>query len=127
MITGLLTRNGACVGAVGINEESGQLIAFRSGAVVLGTGGAAHLFKHTIHHTGITGDGYAIGHRAGAELMNLEFMQIFLGISYPNANNLSNWVWRENIRVYNAQGKEFLANYLPPGASLTEAMTQNAW
>lgn len=127
MITALLTRNGACVGAVGINEENGQLIAFRSGAVVLGTGGAAHLFKHTIHPTGITGDGYAIGHRAGAELINLEFMQIFLGISFPNANNLSNWVWRENIRVYNAQGEEFLANYLPPGASLTEAMTQNAW
>jgi fumarate reductase (CoM/CoB) subunit A len=127
MITALLTHDGNCVGAVGINEENGQLIAFQSGAVVLGTGGAAHLFKHNIHPTGITGDGYAIGYRAGADLINLEFMQIFLGMSYPNANNISNWVWSEKFRVYNSNGDEFLANYLPPGASLEEALTQNSW
>lgn len=127
MITDLLMRDGVCVGAVGINEENGKLTAFRSGAVILGTGGAAQLFKHNIHPTGITGDGYAIGYRAGAQLINLEFMQIFLGMSYPNANNLSNWVWSQNIRVYNGKGEDFLANYLPPGASLEEVMEQNSW
>ncbi len=127
MISGLITRNGTCVGAIGINEENGQTTAFQCGAVVLGTGGAAHLFRHNIHPTGITGDGYAIGYRAGADLINMEFMQIFLGMSFPNQNNISNWVWSEKFRVYNSEGRDFLAEYIPPGASLEEALTQNSW
>src|SRR5262249_37178593 len=41
--------------------------------------------------------------------------------------NLSNWVWKEEkIRVTNARGEEFLANYVPPGASLAAALEENA-
>ncbi|MFH1619790.1 MAG: FAD-binding protein, partial [bacterium] len=126
MITALLIRDGTCVGAMGIEEDTGRLIAFQSGAVILGTGGAAQLFKHNVHPGCLTGDGYAIGHRSGAELINLEFMQIFLGTVFPTVNNLANWVWREDIRIYNSQGEEFLENYLPPGASLAEAKAQAA-
>ena len=124
MITTLLTPNNACIGAVGINEETGELFAFRSGAVILGAGGGAQLFRHNVHPPCITGDGYAIGYRAGAKLINLEFMQIFLGTVFPTVNNIGNWVWGQDIRVYNSKGEEFLPNYLPPDASLTEARTQ---
>lgn len=126
MITGLLLRDGACVGAVGVDEQSGEVTAFRTGAVILGTGGAVQLFKHNVHPPCVTGDGYAVGYRAGAELMNLEYMQIFLGTPFPTINNVTNWVWAEKPRVYNALGEEFLERYLPPGASLAEAMAQAA-
>jgi fumarate reductase (CoM/CoB) subunit A len=124
MVTSLLTRDGACEGAVGIREESGQPIAFQSGAVILGTGGAAQLFKHHVHPPGVAGDGYAMGYRAGAELLNLEFLQIFLGTVFPTVNNIANWVWGQDCKVYNAGGQTFLDNYLPAGASLAEAMMQ---
>lgn len=124
MVTNLLTHDGVCSGAVGVDEKTGRVIALRAGAVILGTGGAAQLFKHNAHPDCLTGDGYAMGFRAGAELMNLEFMQIFLGIPHPCVNNLANWVWEQEIRVYNNQGEEFLERYLPAGASLAEARAQ---
>lgn len=126
MITDLLTRDGVCVGAVGIDEETGEVMALRAGAVILATGGAVQLFKHNIHPDCVTGDGYAMGYRAGAELMNMEFMQIFLGIPHPSVNNLTNWVWKQEARVYNSEGEEFLERYLPAGSSLDEAKVQAA-
>jgi succinate dehydrogenase/fumarate reductase flavoprotein subunit len=124
MIAALLIHDGICVGALGIDELTGRLIAFKSGAVILGTGGAAQLFKHNVHPDCVTGDGYAMGYRSGAELINLEFMQIFLGTAYPTVNNLANWVWAEDSRVYNSRNEEFLEKYLPAGASLAEAKRQ---
>ena len=124
MITSLLKIENACVGAVGIREDTSEVIVFRAGAVVLGTGGAAQMFKHNVHPSCITGDGYALAFRVGAELLNLEFMQTFLGTVFPTINNISNWLWAEDIRVYNAKGEEFLANYLPAGATLGEARAQ---
>lgn len=126
MVVGLLTADGVCGGAVAIDEETGETVVIRAGAVLLGTGGAAQLFKHHIHPSCVTGDGYAIGYRAGAELMNLEFMQIFLGTVFPTVNNLTNWVWREDLRARNARGDEFLELYMPPGANLDEAKAQAA-
>jgi succinate dehydrogenase/fumarate reductase flavoprotein subunit len=50
-------------------------VAYRAGAVVLATGGAAQLFPLSSTPGEITGDGYGMAFRAGAELVNLEYMQ----------------------------------------------------
>ena len=93
MVVSLLKHEGSCVGALAVDEETGEMKVFRTGAVILGTGGAVQLYRHNLHPNCVTGDGYALAYRAGAELLNLEFPQVFLGTVYPTVNNLANWVW----------------------------------
>lgn len=114
MVTSLLVQDGACAGAVGLDGQ-GDLVLFRAGATVLGTGGAGQLFLLNLNPADITGDGYALGYRAGADLVNMEFMQAGLGIVHPVRNILNAWVWALRPRLSNAQHEEFLGRYLPPG------------
>ncbi|MBI2114236.1 MAG: FAD-binding protein [candidate division NC10 bacterium] len=114
MVTSLLVQDGACAGAVGLDGH-GDLVLFRAGATVLGTGGAGQLFLLNLNPADITGDGYALGYRAGADLVNMEFMQAGLGIVHPVRNILNAWVWALRPRLSNAQHEEFLGRYLPPG------------
>ena len=67
MITDLLIRDGACVGAVGIDENNGELLMLKAGSTILSTGGNSQLFMHNFHPSCITGDGYVMGYEAGAE------------------------------------------------------------
>lgn len=125
MVTRLLVHKGDCVGAVGV-DEAGEMVVFRAGAVAMGTGGAGQLFLHSLNPPDVVGDGYALGYRAGAELVNMEFMQAGPGIVHPIKNILNSWVWMLHPRVYNARGEEFLHRYLPPGISLEECMNRRS-
>ena len=69
----LLVHDGVCVGALAISPTD-ELVAYRAGAVVLATGGASQMFPLSSTPGEITGDGYGMAFRAGAELINLEFM-----------------------------------------------------
>lgn len=122
MIADLLLHGGACVGAVGLDAD-GKVIHIVAGSVILGTGGDARLFKCSMGTACVTGDGYAMGYRAGAQLMNMEFRQIFLGTIFPNINNVQAF-WELSPKVTNGRGEEFLARYLPPGVTLEETLRQ---
>ena len=79
VITEVLTNGGRVCGAVGIDVYTGDVILFRTGAVVLGTGGYMPFsFNNTV--TDMTGDGPAIAYRAGARLADMEFI-----LSFPTA------------------------------------------
>jgi len=121
MITALLTQDGSCVGAVGLRED-GEVVLFRAGATILGTGGAGKLFLHNLNPPDITGDGYALGYRAGAELVNMEFMQAGPSIVHPIHNILNTWLLALSPRLTNARGEEFLAQYLPAGWSVRQCL-----
>ncbi|MBA7655862.1 hypothetical protein ES703_63772 [subsurface metagenome] len=126
MIIGLLIQDNACVGAVSIGEK-GEIYVFKASAIILGTGGNGRLFLLNLHPSCVTGDGYAMGYEAGAKLMNMEFSQVFLGTVYPSINILdTNWIFEYYPRIYNANGEEFLQNYLPSGATIQECMDQRA-
>ena len=114
MITTLLIQDGSCVGAVGVSEQ-GELFVFQAAATVLGTGGAGKLFLHNLNPPDITGDGYALGYRAGAELLNMEFMQAGPSIVHPVHNTLNAWLLALAPRLTNARDEEFLDRYLPAG------------
>jgi len=64
------------VGAVAIDECTSELITISALSVVLATGGAGSAFARSVFPTGMTGDGYAMALRAGAELVNMEFIQM---------------------------------------------------
>ena len=95
---------------------------FQAGATVLGTGGAGKLFLHNLNPPDITGDGYALGYRAGAELVNMEFMQAGPSIVHPVHNTLNAWLLALHPHLTNAKGEEFLERYLPPGWSMRQCL-----
>jgi L-aspartate oxidase len=69
----LLTRGGSCLGV--LFHDGKQLRAALGGATILATGGVGQIYRETTNPAIATGDGLAMAYRAGAELMDLEFMQ----------------------------------------------------
>lgn len=124
MITDLLLHDDKCVGAMGITT-SGEILIFQTPAVILATGGDAQLFRHNVHPDCVTGDGYAMGFRAGAELMNMEFMQIFFCTVHPTKNLFHAWNDKVLRNIYNTEGHHFLPDYLPAGLSIEECIEEN--
>jgi fumarate reductase (CoM/CoB) subunit A len=121
MITSLLVQDGTCVGAMGL-DAAGEMIVFQAGATVLGTGGAGKLFLQNLNPPDITGDGYALGYRAGAELVNMEFMQAGPSIVHPVRNTLNAWLLALSPHLSNATGVEFLPHYLPSNWSARQCL-----
>jgi fumarate reductase (CoM/CoB) subunit A len=124
MITDLLVKDGRCAGAVGAAEK-GEIYLFKTPSVILATGGDAQLFKHNVHPDCVTGDGYAMGFRAGAELMNMEFMQIFFCTVYPSRNLFHAWHKEALRNIRNRHGDLILPGYLPAGISVDRCLEEN--
>lgn len=125
MVVDLLLDDGRCCGAIAATE-SGLFMLIRASAVVIATGGDARLFEHNVHPSCVTGDGYAMGFRAGAGLMNVEFMQIFLSTVYPTRNLFHVCREMQSLRaISNAQGDPFLQDYLPADVGADECIAQN--
>lgn len=82
MIAELLFDDGRCCGAVGFDEDGGD-IRFLSGAVILATGGAAGIYQHNFASPGMCGDGYGLALLGGCTLANMEFLQFGLGLLEP--------------------------------------------
>jgi fumarate reductase (CoM/CoB) subunit A len=70
------TGDGAVTGCVAIGRDGRQLF-INAKAVIICTGGASALYKFHDNPTAILGDGYALAHRAGARLKDMEFIQFY--------------------------------------------------
>ncbi|MEE9391675.1 MAG: FAD-binding protein [Planctomycetota bacterium] len=123
--TDLIVRDGRCVGAMGIRDD-GEVFVVHAGAVILATGGVGQLFRFSFNPPGNTGDGYAMALRAGTELTNMEFMQQGLATTWPEKAMVMLYEMKEPYRLFNAQGKEFVGNYLSDGATLESVSTLKA-
>jgi succinate dehydrogenase / fumarate reductase flavoprotein subunit len=123
MVTDLIKSRGRVIGAFGVDEREGKvgkrLKVFSAKAIILATGGAGEAFKVNVFPSGMTGDGYAMAYRAGAALVNMEFIQIGLA-STQTKLNCSGSLMRAVPRFLNERGEEFLQNYFPQGTSTTE-------
>lgn len=75
----LLVRDNVCHGVLAIVEGS-KLVMINAHATVLACGGGAAIFKDHLVSNDELGDGYALSHRAGASLANMEFIQFMLGL-----------------------------------------------
>src|SRR6476646_5655579 len=80
----LLKDGGRVVGAFGYERERGRFELFRARAVVLATGGVGRAFKITSNSWEYTGDGHTLAYDAGADLMDMEFVQFHpTGMIWP--------------------------------------------
>jgi succinate dehydrogenase / fumarate reductase flavoprotein subunit len=103
--------------AAGVHLADGRTIP--AGAVILATGGAGQAYQVNVFPEGMTGDGYAMAYRAGAELVNLEFIQIGLS-STKTKLACSGSLMRAWPRLVTEDGREFLRDYFPRGTPAEE-------
>jgi succinate dehydrogenase/fumarate reductase flavoprotein subunit len=121
----LLIKDNVCSGMLCVDESTGETFRLYGKTVILAAGGDAGLFSVNVHPECVSGDGYALGLKAGAEAINLEFMQIFTMTTVPT-RNLIHFVNEEYLSsLYNVERKEFLWRYLPEGISLAECIREN--
>ncbi|KYH41217.1 MAG: hypothetical protein AYL33_004740 [Candidatus Bathyarchaeota archaeon B63] len=120
MVVDLIERGGVVGGAVGIHMETLERIVFLAKSVILATGGHGGLYSYNVFPPGMTGDGYAMALRAGAKLVNLEFMQIGPCVVSPFKFDVGGVLWRLGPRLMNGRGEEYLAKYLPGGISIED-------
>jgi fumarate reductase (CoM/CoB) subunit A len=122
----LLDEDGHCVGALA-SSGGGRQLHLGAAATILATGGAGRLFDANLNPADVTGDGYAFGLRAGAELINLEFMQAGFGILAPRGPGIFQyWLWDFSPALVSDAGESFLGRYVPPGRSIAELMAAKA-
>jgi succinate dehydrogenase / fumarate reductase, flavoprotein subunit len=116
-VTRLLTDGGRIAGAVAYWRESGRLLVFRAKAVVLATGGIGKAWHITSNSWEYTGDGQALALLAGADLMDMEFVQFHpTGMVWPPS--VRGILVTEGVRgdggvLRNAAGKRFMFDYIP--------------
>jgi succinate dehydrogenase/fumarate reductase flavoprotein subunit len=108
----LLSCSGRIGGVALVSELDDRITVLGAGAVVLATGGAGQIFATNVFPPDCTGDGYAMSYRAGADLVNLEFIQIGL-CSLATGLACSGSMMRALPRLVNENGQEFLASYMP--------------
>lgn len=113
----LLVDQGRIAGAFGYVRESGEFVLFEAPAVVLATGGIGKSFKVTSNSWEYTGDGHALALRAGASLVNMEFVQFHpTGMVWPPS--VKGILVTESVRgdggvLTNSEGKRFMFDYIP--------------
>ncbi|WP_320066395.1 fumarate reductase/succinate dehydrogenase flavoprotein subunit [Micromonospora sp. RTGN7] len=116
-ITELLLDGDKVAGAFGYYRESGEFVLFEAPAVVLATGGVGRSYKVTSNSWEYTGDGHALALRAGATLINMEFLQFHpTGMVWPPS--VKGILVTESVRgdggvLKNSDGKRFMFDYVP--------------
>jgi succinate dehydrogenase / fumarate reductase flavoprotein subunit len=108
---------GRIAGAFGYFRDTGRFVLFEAPAVVLATGGIGKTYKVTSNSWEYTGDGHALALRAGAKLLNMEFVQLHpTGMVWPPS--VRGLLVTESVRgdggvLRNSDDKRFMFNYVP--------------
>ncbi len=110
-------RGGRVVGAFGYDRQRGVFHAWQAAAVVLATGGIGKAYKITSNSWEYTGDGHALAYNAGAELMDMEFVQFHpTGMVWPPSVRgilVTEGVRGEGGVLRNSEGKRFMFDDIP--------------
>src|SRR5437660_11649409 len=116
-ILSLLKEGDRVVGAFGYDRERGRFIIFRAKAIVLATGGIGRAYKITSNSWEYTGDGHSLGYHAGAELIDMEFIQFHpTGMVWPPS--VCGILVTEGVRgdggiLTNKEGRRFMFDFIP--------------
>jgi succinate dehydrogenase / fumarate reductase, flavoprotein subunit len=113
----LLKDGDRIAGALGYDRERGRFRLWRAKAVVLATGGIGKAFRITSNSWEYTGDGHALAYDAGAELMDMEFVQFHpTGMVWPPSVRgilVTEGVRGEGGVLLNREGRRFMFDDIP--------------
>ena len=117
-INQLLVNDSEINGAIGYWRETGELIQFRAKSVIMATGGLGRIWSVTSNSWEGTGDGHSLAMNAGAEMIDMEFVQFHpTGMVAPAS--VKGILVTEGVRgdggtLRNSLGERFMFNYIPP-------------
>src|SRR2546425_12866155 len=114
----LLKDGRRIAGALAYERERGRFRLFRAGAVILATGGVGRAYRITSNSWEYTGDGHALAYEAGADLIDMEFLQFHpTGMVWPPSVQgilVTEAVRGEGGVLRNRDGRRFMFDDIPP-------------
>jgi succinate dehydrogenase / fumarate reductase flavoprotein subunit len=120
VIVDIAVRDGEACGATALHLPTGHAVTLAAKAVVIATGGLTGLYRRNSASANMGGDGYALALRAGAELIDMEFVQFFpIGHLAPRLVGMDPIMWdpfryKLGGRLLNAEMREFEQDYATP-------------
>lgn len=117
IIIELLKHEGRVLGALALHLTTGHPVLIQAGATIIATGGLTRLYRRNSASLNMGGDGLAMALRAGARLLDMEFVQFFpIGHLAPRLVGFDPIMWdpfryKLGGRLLNAQGEEFVDRY----------------
>ena len=128
VITDLIRQGDRIIGAIGFEIGRKRWVVILAKATIIATGGSAQVYKRTYSPTRITGDGYAMAYRAGAELWEMEMVG-FCNWTIAEPNCPQWWIpfsyGRVSGKLRNALGEPFFENYAKENGWLGPKATLN--
>jgi succinate dehydrogenase / fumarate reductase flavoprotein subunit len=118
LIVEIIVRDGEACGATALHLTTGRAVTLAAKAVVIATGGLTGLYRRNSASSNMVGDGYALALRAGAELIDMEFVQFFpIGHLAPRLVGMDPIMWdpfryKLGGRLLNAEMREFETDYV---------------
>jgi succinate dehydrogenase / fumarate reductase flavoprotein subunit len=120
VIVDIAVRDGEACGATALHLPTGRAVTLAAKAVVIATGGLTGLYRRNSASANMGGDGYALALRAGAELIDMEFVQFFpIGHLAPRLVGMDPIMWdpfryKLGGKLLNAEMREFEQDYATP-------------
>ncbi len=117
LVTELAVRDGECVGATALHLATGEAVTISAAATVVATGGLTRLYLRNSASANMGGDGYALCLAAGAELVDMEFVQFFpIGHLAPRLIGMDPIMWdpfryKLGGRLLNGNREGFVEKY----------------
>ncbi|WP_420135765.1 FAD-binding protein [Rhodopseudomonas sp.] len=116
-IIDIAVQDGEACGATALHLTTGEVVTIAAKAVVIATGGLTRLYRRNSASSNMSGDGYALALRAGAELIDMEFVQFFpIGHLAPRLVGMDPIMWdpfryKLGGKLLNAEMREFEEDY----------------
>jgi succinate dehydrogenase / fumarate reductase flavoprotein subunit len=131
-IVDLILDDSRIAGALGYDRKSGHFNVFAAKAVILATGGIGRAYQVTSNSWEGTGDGHALAYRAGAELIDMEFVQFHpTGMVWPLSVKgilVTEGVRGEGGVLKNSEGRRFMFDDIPDNYKpQTAADAEEGW
>jgi len=117
LVIDLVCVDGEVAGALAMHLSSGARVTIAAKATVIATGGLTRLYRRNSASANMGGDGYALALRAGAPLIDMEFVQFFpIGHLAPRLIGMDPIMWdpfryKLGGRLLNGRGEEFTSRY----------------
>ena len=112
-VLSLVVLDGECFGAVVMEMKTGDIHVIRAKTVIIAAGGVGRVFEPSTNALICTGDGMALGYRAGAPLMDMEMVQYHPTTLKNNGALMSEGARGEGAYLLNSDGDRFMERYAP--------------